>query len=84
MAHSKTLEFLKREEHLGGPRFELEKLWEEHTYYEFERRSVERTMAVRRAFPSLPTRRRADFPHHAFVEDHGRAHPSPHLRFNHC
>ncbi|GAA5874823.1 hypothetical protein JCM8547_005251 [Rhodosporidiobolus lusitaniae] len=45
-AHSKTLEFLKRAEHLDGPQFELEKLWEEHTYYEFTERSVEKKMAT--------------------------------------
>lgn len=30
--------------HLGGPIFDLEKIWDEHTYYEFEDRSVEKTM----------------------------------------
>jgi hypothetical protein len=36
------LNFLKK--HLGGPYFDLEKIWEEHTEYEFAVRSVARTM----------------------------------------
>jgi hypothetical protein len=32
--------------HLGGPKFDLEKIWDEHTYFEFEVRSVAKTMAT--------------------------------------
>ncbi|PYH46980.1 uncharacterized protein BP01DRAFT_355385 [Aspergillus saccharolyticus JOP 1030-1] len=44
VAHTRSLTFLKRT--LGGPYFDLEKIWEEHTYYEFGDRSVEKTMAT--------------------------------------
>ncbi|KAF7163082.1 hypothetical protein CNMCM5623_008102 [Aspergillus felis] len=44
VAHTRSLSFLKR--HLNGPYFNLEKIWEEHTYYEFGDRSVEKTMAT--------------------------------------
>jgi carboxymethylenebutenolidase len=44
VAHSRSLEFLKR--HLGGPSFDLEAIWEEHTSFEFSTRSVEDTMAT--------------------------------------
>ncbi|KAJ5138257.1 uncharacterized protein N7515_003105, partial [Penicillium bovifimosum] len=44
VAHTRTLGFIKK--HLGGPFFDLEKIWDEHTFYEFEERSVEKTMAT--------------------------------------
>jgi carboxymethylenebutenolidase len=44
VAHTRTLTFIKT--HLGGPYFDLEKIWDEHTYYEFGNRSVEKTMAT--------------------------------------
>ncbi|PWY94629.1 carboxymethylenebutenolidase [Aspergillus sclerotioniger CBS 115572] len=44
VAHTRTLTFLKPI--LNGPYFDLEKIWEEHTYYEFVERSVEKTMAT--------------------------------------
>jgi carboxymethylenebutenolidase len=44
VAHTRGLTFIKK--HLGGPIFDLEKIWDEHTYYEFEDRSVEKTMAT--------------------------------------
>ncbi|EAW07012.1 uncharacterized protein ACLA_087150 [Aspergillus clavatus NRRL 1] len=44
VAHTRSLSFLKK--HLGGPYFDLEKIWEEHTHFEFEDRSVEKTMAT--------------------------------------
>ena len=31
---------------MGGPYFDLELLWDEHTYYEFGARNVEHTMAT--------------------------------------
>lgn len=42
VAHSRTLEFLKKQ--LGGPWFDLEAIWEEHTRLEFADRAVEETM----------------------------------------
>nr|POE96457.1 hypothetical protein CFP56_56507 [Quercus suber] len=42
VAHTRNLLFLKRI--LKGPTFDLEALWDEHTYYEFETRDVEKTM----------------------------------------
>ncbi|KAL2869706.1 uncharacterized protein BJX67DRAFT_370558 [Aspergillus lucknowensis] len=43
-AHTRSLTFIKKQ--LGGPYFDLEKIWDEHTYYEFGDRSVEKTMAT--------------------------------------
>ncbi|RAL06921.1 uncharacterized protein BO97DRAFT_401044 [Aspergillus homomorphus CBS 101889] len=42
ITHTRNLIFLKK--HLNGPYFDLEAIWEEHTYFEFENRSVEHTM----------------------------------------
>ncbi|KAJ5549611.1 hypothetical protein N7513_006845 [Penicillium frequentans] len=44
VVHTRSLTFLKKI--LGGPTFDLEKIWDEHTYYEFSDRSVEKTMAT--------------------------------------
>lgn len=44
LAHTRNLVFLRK--HLGGPHFDLESIWEEHTKFEFEERSVARTMAT--------------------------------------
>ncbi|KAJ5758314.1 uncharacterized protein N7511_007008 [Penicillium nucicola] len=44
VAHTRSVAFIKK--HMGGPFFDLEKIWDEHTYYEFGDRSVEKTMAT--------------------------------------
>jgi carboxymethylenebutenolidase len=44
LAHTRTLTFVKK--HLDGPFFDLEKIWEEHTEFEFANRSVARTMGT--------------------------------------
>lgn len=44
VSHSRNLSFLKPL--TNGPFFDLEAIWEEHTYYEFDQRSVECTMAT--------------------------------------
>lgn len=44
LAHTRSLTFIKK--HLDGPHFDLEAIWDEHTYFEFENRSVEKTMAT--------------------------------------
>ena len=44
LAHSRTLVFLRKS--LGGPFFDLEAIWDEHTYFEFEARSVAKTMGT--------------------------------------
>ncbi|KAJ5559706.1 hypothetical protein N7513_002105 [Penicillium frequentans] len=44
ISHTRNLTFLK--ENIGGPFFDLEQIWDEHTYYEFENRSVEHTMST--------------------------------------
>jgi carboxymethylenebutenolidase len=31
---------------MGGPYFDLEAIWEEHTYFEFAEREVEKTMGT--------------------------------------
>ena len=54
LAHTRTLVFLRN--HLGGPHFDIEAIWEEHTYWEFERRSVAQTMATMVVCPPQNTR----------------------------
>lgn len=44
ISHSRNLTLLK--EKMGGPYFDLETIWEEHTYYEFADRSMEHTMST--------------------------------------
>ncbi|EUC28647.1 hypothetical protein COCCADRAFT_40871 [Bipolaris zeicola 26-R-13] len=44
IAHTRSLTFLKPL--LGGPYFDLEAVWEEHTKYEFGERDVAKTMAT--------------------------------------
>ncbi|KAI0487032.1 hypothetical protein F4859DRAFT_324621 [Xylaria cf. heliscus] len=44
VSHTRSLTFLKQ--HLGGPLFDLEAIWEEHTAYEFATRSVAQTMGT--------------------------------------
>ncbi|CRL25915.1 unnamed protein product [Penicillium camemberti] len=44
VSHTRSLTFIKK--YIGGPIFDLEKIWDEHTYWEFENRSVEKTMAT--------------------------------------
>ncbi|KAI0068437.1 NTF2-like protein [Artomyces pyxidatus] len=43
LAYSRTLDLLRRQ---LGPRFDLEKLWERHTYYEFVERDAPKTMST--------------------------------------
>jgi len=49
VAHSRSLVFLRK--WLGGPIFDLEAIWDEHTYFEFAERSVAKTMATMVAEP---------------------------------
>ncbi|KAF4968675.1 hypothetical protein FSARC_3961 [Fusarium sarcochroum] len=44
ISHSRTLRALKPL--MGGPYFDLEAIWEEHTHYEFTDRSMEHTMST--------------------------------------
>ncbi|RMZ77576.1 hypothetical protein DV737_g4261, partial [Chaetothyriales sp. CBS 132003] len=44
LSHTRNLTHLKPL--LGGPYFDLETIWDEHTYYEFADRSVEHTMST--------------------------------------
>ncbi|KAJ5341706.1 hypothetical protein N7541_010830 [Penicillium brevicompactum] len=44
ISHTRNLAFLKT--HMQGPYFDLEAIWDEHTYYEFENRSVAQTMGT--------------------------------------
>ncbi|KAI0127361.1 hypothetical protein BJ170DRAFT_625105 [Xylariales sp. AK1849] len=44
VAHTRSLTFIKTQ--VGGPIFDLEAIWDEHTYFEFDIRSVEKTMAT--------------------------------------
>lgn len=44
IAHTRCLEFLKKQ--LDGPWFDLEEIWDEHTKFEFETCSVEKTMGT--------------------------------------
>ncbi|KAF9268248.1 NTF2-like protein [Marasmius fiardii PR-910] len=49
LAHSRTLVFLRKV--LGAPIFDIEAIWDEHTYFEFEVRSVAKTMGTMVAEP---------------------------------
>lgn len=44
VAHTRSLGFIKK--HLGGPIFDLEAIWDEHTLYEFGERNVGKTMGT--------------------------------------
>jgi carboxymethylenebutenolidase len=44
LAHSRSLVFLRK--WLGGPLFDLEAIWDEHCYFEFDIRSVAKTMGT--------------------------------------
>ncbi|KAL1847976.1 hypothetical protein VTK73DRAFT_10221 [Phialemonium thermophilum] len=44
LSHTRSLQHLKSR--MGGPYFDLETIWDEHTYYEFADRSVEHTMST--------------------------------------
>lgn len=44
VAHTRSLTFIKK--HIGGPTFDLEAIWEEHTAFEFANRSVANTMGT--------------------------------------
>lgn len=46
ISHTRNLTFLKHHTVLAGPIFDLEAIWDEHTYYEFEERNVAKTMAT--------------------------------------
>ncbi|KAF8590692.1 hypothetical protein K439DRAFT_1381726 [Ramaria rubella] len=49
VAHTRSLVFLRK--HIGGPHFDIEAIWDEHTYFEFEVRSVAKTMGTMVAEP---------------------------------
>ncbi|KAF8519735.1 NTF2-like protein [Hysterangium stoloniferum] len=49
VSHTRSLVFLRK--HIGGPYFDLEAIWDEHTYFEFEVRSVAKTMGTMVAEP---------------------------------
>jgi carboxymethylenebutenolidase len=62
VAHTRSLGFLR--ELLGGPNFDLELIWEEHTAFEFGERDVEKTMGTMVQEPyvnHIPTVRRLSF-----------------------
>ena len=44
VSHTRSLSFLRA--HLGGPVFDLEAIWDEHTAFEFATRSVAQTMGT--------------------------------------
>lgn len=44
VSHTRSLTFLKKR--IDGPYFDLEAIWDEHTYFEFGVRDVEKTMAT--------------------------------------
>lgn len=44
VSHTRNLTFLKN--FMNAPIFDLEAIWDEHTYFEFENRSVPHTMAT--------------------------------------
>lgn len=63
LSHTRNLSFLKPL--MGGPYFDLEKIWDEHTFYEFTDRSVEHTMSTMVSQPyvnHVPTVRAQNLP----------------------
>lgn len=44
LAHTRSLLFLRT--HIGGPQFDIEAVWDEHTFFEFTARSVAKTMGT--------------------------------------
>ena len=44
VSHTRSLVFLRK--HIGGPHFDIEAIWDEHTFFEFEARSVAKTMGT--------------------------------------
>lgn len=44
LSHTRSITHLKQR--MGGPYYDLELIWDEHTYYEFADRSVEHTMST--------------------------------------
>jgi carboxymethylenebutenolidase len=44
LSHTRSLTHLKKQ--MDGPWFDLELIWDEHTFYEFADRSVEHTMST--------------------------------------
>lgn len=44
IAHTRSLGFLKKS--LGGPYFDLDAIWDEHTLFEFGERDVDKTMST--------------------------------------
>nr|CEG05132.1 unnamed protein product [Fusarium clavum] len=75
VSHTRNLQYLKPK--VGGPYFDLEYIWEEHTHYEFADRSVEHTMSTMVQEPyvnHIPTMtggigrdRLSDFYRHNFI-----------------
>lgn len=75
VSHTRCLQFLKPL--IGGPYFDLEAIWDEHTAFEFGERAVEKTMGTMVQEPyvnHIPTitggigrRRLTDFYRHHFV-----------------
>lgn len=51
LAHTRSLVFLRK--HIGGPYFDLEAIWDEHTRFEFEDRSLAKTMGTMVVSPSM-------------------------------
>lgn len=73
ISYTRNLTFLKK--HIGGPYFDLEAIWEEHTYYEFVERDVEKTMGTMVAEPyvnHIPTVRFNLLPFHEQMRDNYR------------
>ena len=52
VSHTRSLIFLRK--HVGGPHFDIEAIWDEHMYFEFELRSLAKTMGT--MVVSLPIR----------------------------
>ncbi|KAF8514973.1 hypothetical protein JB92DRAFT_2811096 [Gautieria morchelliformis] len=49
LSHTRSLVFLRQ--HCGGPYFDIEAIWEEHMHFEFETRSLAKTMGTMVAEP---------------------------------
>lgn len=61
LSHTRNLTFLKPL--MNGPYFDLEQIWDEHTYFEFENRSVQWTMSTMVQEPYVNHIPTVSFPH---------------------
>ncbi|KAJ4375345.1 hypothetical protein N0V83_002431 [Neocucurbitaria cava] len=82
VSHTRNLAFLKPR--IGGPYFDLEAIWEEHTYYEFADRSVEHTMSTMVQEPYVNHVPTVEVPFTAVVNIRGDRLYHEHIAWDQC